>query len=87
MLGPRVEHAKWGPCLGDSYIEGTKQPTTRPSQYEDFQAECTVCHERIGLVVGTDHLKMHESKFTWVRKPWRPKPRPKLSRAQRRPIA
>lgn len=61
----RINQPKRGLCRGHWAIEGTVIPTDMPSKYEKFRGECVACHQMIGLVVGTDHLKMHESEVTW----------------------
>lgn len=63
----RSEYAERGPCRGSHFKEDTKKPTAYPDRYEEFTAECLSCGQRIGLVIGTNHLKMHESHVTWAR--------------------
>jgi hypothetical protein len=66
-------YADWGPCRGSFYVPGSKRLSENPTRYEEFEADCLTCHQRIGMVVGTDRLKMHESKLTWARKPIPPR--------------
>jgi hypothetical protein len=53
----------WQACHENTYEPGTKKPRDSPSRFEEFDAECIVCHQRIALVLGTDQLKMHYSKL------------------------
>jgi hypothetical protein len=49
-------------CHGSTYEPYTKKPKEPPNRFEEFDAECAVCHQRVPLATGTDRLKLHYAK-------------------------
>jgi hypothetical protein len=62
MHEPEPAIAMFQACHGNTYEPGTKKPKDPPRPFEEFDAECVVCRQRIALVLGTDHLKLHYTK-------------------------
>jgi arsenate reductase (thioredoxin) len=79
MQEPEPRIVLFEACHGKAYEPGTKKPKDPPNSFEEFDAECVVCRQRIALVLGSERLKLHYAKRSSP-EPLLPVRRPKKSR-------